>query len=97
MFLLRFLVRIIFFPIYFLLSVLVTFATLIVNFACWIIGVILFLVFICGICAAFMHDFHSVGFAFVLVAGASVIITIIGFAQGFLEIIRDSVGDVVFG
>lgn len=97
MFFLRFLLRIILFPIYFLLSVLATFAAFIVNFACWIIGIILFLVFIGGLCSAFMHDFHGVGFAFVLVGGASVLITIIGFAQGFLEIIRDSVGDVVFG
>lgn len=93
----RFLMRILLFPIYFIVSVLATFAGFITHFAAWIIGLVLSLVFIGGVCAAFMHDFHSVGTAIMLVAIASVFLTVIGLAQGILEAVRNSVGEVVFG
>ena len=94
---LRFLIRIVLFPVYFVLMAISAFAALIVHFASVIIGIVLTVVFIGGICAAFMQDFHTVSTAFIMVGIASVLLTIVGFAQGFIEMIRDSVGGVVFG
>lgn len=97
MFILRFLLRIIAFPIYFILCVVSVFASIIVNFASFGIGLFLLLIVIGGVFSAIMNDFSAVQSAFILLGITSVGITIIGFAQGFLEMIRDSVGELVFG
>lgn len=93
----KFLWRILLFPLYFVACVMATFASFIVHFASWIIGIVLTIAAIGGVCAFFMQDFYSVGTALVLLVIASVFITIIGLAQGFLEGIRNAVCEAVFG